>query len=293
MRIFKAKSNKGFTLIEAVLYLAIAGTVLYFISGFTFNSIFGKSKIESIQDINENNRAVLDEISSTIGDALEINGALSEGGGGSNALDTGLIGYWPFDGNLNDSSGRGKDGTAGGGGPTYTTDRLGVADKALNKANGTYVTFGSTGDFDFAHDGDFTISFWEYAPSDQGSGSQYWMQIDNVVMSGLILGYWRTDIYMSSDGVNWDIASANRTYSGTNPVGVWSHFLMKREGDTYETYRDCSLADTWTSSSVPLAQQGSLQIGQVQGNSSGDFYIDEVKIWERALLESEINSICL
>lgn len=78
MKIFKSKSNKGFTLIEAVLYLAIAGTVLYFISGFAFNSIFGKSKIESVQNVNENSRAVLDEISSTIGDSAEINGAVSE-----------------------------------------------------------------------------------------------------------------------------------------------------------------------------------------------------------------------
>lgn len=63
---------RGFTLIEAVLYLAIAGTVLYFISGFTFNAIFGKSKIETIQDVNQNNRSVLDEISNTIGDSLGV-----------------------------------------------------------------------------------------------------------------------------------------------------------------------------------------------------------------------------
>ncbi len=66
--------KRGFTLIEAILYLAIAGTVLYFISGFAFNSIFGKAKIDSIQDINQNSRAVLDEISITVGDAVGING---------------------------------------------------------------------------------------------------------------------------------------------------------------------------------------------------------------------------
>lgn len=76
MKILKTKKN-GFTLIEAVLYLAIAGTVLYFISGFAFNAIFGKSKIESIQEVNESGQAVLDEISETIGSALEINGAIN------------------------------------------------------------------------------------------------------------------------------------------------------------------------------------------------------------------------
>jgi type II secretory pathway pseudopilin PulG len=66
--------KKGFTLIEAILYLAIAGTVLYFISGFAFNAIFGKAKIETVQEINQNSRAVLDEISRSVSDAIEING---------------------------------------------------------------------------------------------------------------------------------------------------------------------------------------------------------------------------
>jgi type II secretory pathway pseudopilin PulG len=66
--------KKGFTLIEAILYLAIAGTVLYFISGFAFNAIFGRAKIETIQEVNQNSRSVLDEISRSISDSIEING---------------------------------------------------------------------------------------------------------------------------------------------------------------------------------------------------------------------------
>jgi Tfp pilus assembly protein PilE len=66
--------KKGFTLIEAVIYLAIAGTILYFISGFAFNAIFGKSKIESVQEVNQVNRDVLDDISNTVSDSVEING---------------------------------------------------------------------------------------------------------------------------------------------------------------------------------------------------------------------------
>jgi type II secretory pathway pseudopilin PulG len=66
--------KKGFTLIEAILYLAIAGVVLYFVSGFSFNAIFGKAKIDTIQNINQSSRAVLDEMSNTVGNAIEING---------------------------------------------------------------------------------------------------------------------------------------------------------------------------------------------------------------------------
>lgn len=75
--------KKGFTLIEAILYLAIAGVILYFISGFAFNAIFGKSKIETIQGVNQNARSVLDEMGNIIGNSISING--TTGGGGSGA----------------------------------------------------------------------------------------------------------------------------------------------------------------------------------------------------------------
>lgn len=64
----------GFTLIEAILYLAIASTILYFISGFAFNVIFGKAKIEAIHELNQNGQSVLNEISNTISDSVGING---------------------------------------------------------------------------------------------------------------------------------------------------------------------------------------------------------------------------
>ena len=40
----------------------------------------------------------------------------------------GLLGWWPFNGNANDESGNGNDGTVNG--ATLTTDRFGVSNKA-------------------------------------------------------------------------------------------------------------------------------------------------------------------
>ena len=42
----------------------------------------------------------------------------------------GLVGYWPFNGNANDASGNGNNGTVNG--ATLTTDRFGVVNKAYN-----------------------------------------------------------------------------------------------------------------------------------------------------------------
>jgi prepilin-type N-terminal cleavage/methylation domain-containing protein len=78
MIFLKRKKDRGFTLIEMILYLAIAGTILYFIGGFAFDAIFGKSKIETVQDVNQNSQAVLDEMSKTINDSLEVIGSTGE-----------------------------------------------------------------------------------------------------------------------------------------------------------------------------------------------------------------------
>ena len=42
----------------------------------------------------------------------------------------GLVGYWPFNGNANDESGNGNDGTVNG--ATLTADRFGMDNKSFN-----------------------------------------------------------------------------------------------------------------------------------------------------------------
>ena len=65
--------RRGFTLLEAVLYLAIAGVVLYFVGGFAFNAFFGKGKIEATQNITEDSRGVLDNMSHSFENASGVN----------------------------------------------------------------------------------------------------------------------------------------------------------------------------------------------------------------------------
>jgi len=67
------KSAIGFTLIEAVIYLAIAGTSLYFISSFAFNSMFGKAKIDTVHDVNDNGKALVDQIAKDVQSAVGVN----------------------------------------------------------------------------------------------------------------------------------------------------------------------------------------------------------------------------
>ena len=51
---------------------------------------------------------------------------------------TGLVGYWPFNGNANDESGNGNNGTVNG--ATLTTDRFGSANSAYSfNGNGNHI----------------------------------------------------------------------------------------------------------------------------------------------------------
>ena len=49
----------------------------------------------------------------------------------------GLVGWWPFNGNANDESGNGNNGTVNG--ATLTTDRNGMAGQAYNFDGNDYV----------------------------------------------------------------------------------------------------------------------------------------------------------
>ena len=68
----------------------------------------------------------------------------------------GLVGWWPFNGNANDESGNGNNGTVSG--ATLTTDRFGLS-------NGAYSFDGISNKINVAHNSafdftEFTISCW-------------------------------------------------------------------------------------------------------------------------------------
>lgn len=66
--------NRGMTLLEIVIYVAILGIVLYFVGGFALNAIFGKDRIANSQDINANGRFMLNTIFDDVEEATAVSG---------------------------------------------------------------------------------------------------------------------------------------------------------------------------------------------------------------------------
>ena len=67
--------NRGFTLIEVIIYVAIFAIVLYFIGGFVFNGVTSSSKIQSWQEVNDSGRFVTQKILESVQSSQGINGA--------------------------------------------------------------------------------------------------------------------------------------------------------------------------------------------------------------------------
>ena len=76
---------------------------------------------------------------------------------------SGLVGYWPFNGNANDESGNGNNGTVNG--ATLTTDRFGNANSAYSFVGGATISVPHNASLGFAPTGDFSASFWFYTTS--------------------------------------------------------------------------------------------------------------------------------
>ena len=90
----------------------------------------------------------------------------------ANVPANGLVGWWPFNGNANDESGNGNNGTVNG--ATLTTDRNGLTNSSFNFNVNNWSPGGSGGDkiyipynpsFNFS---DFTISTWVKRTSSAG-----------------------------------------------------------------------------------------------------------------------------
>jgi hypothetical protein len=80
-------------------------------------------------------------------------------------INTGLIAYYPFNGNANDASGNGHNGTVNG--ATPTTDRFNNPTSAYSfDGVDDYISIPNHSDFNMS--GDYAFSVWIYQMSDGG-----------------------------------------------------------------------------------------------------------------------------
>jgi len=82
-------------------------------------------------------------------------------------------------------------------------------------------------------------------------------------------------VYITSNGVSWDIANGKSL--GTIPLYTWTHYAIIRSGNTFVTFQNGAIQDTWTSSATIRATTDDFSIGLYNG-AYYNGYIDEFRM---------------
>lgn len=204
----------------------------------------------------------------------------------------GLVGWWPFNGNANDFSANGNNGTAFG--PTLTTDRLGNANSAYSfNGTGDYIQVPDAPSLNLLDSASF--SFWMSWNGDN----------NNIDASQTII-----DKSTISDIENYRIAIVEPTGNPANQLGVLSNQIEINSASVYNTTQWYHTVVTIQSGVIciyingVLDYTGVLNLTATNTNDllfgkdiipSGVRYffgkLDDIGIWNRALTPCEIKHI--
>jgi hypothetical protein len=195
----------------------------------------------------------------------------------------GLVGYWPFNGNANDESGNGNNGTVYG--ATLTSDRFGNVGKAFE----FYSTSG-VGGYIYAPNvllGEtFTIS-----------SKVFWYNLNSTNASTLVsnhdgnLGYELNIIYSVVREHYSDINNAHFSDS-TIPYNEWHQITWVKSGSTSRIFLDNRLISTkYNINSISNSNVG-LFFGRAGwGGNILKGKLDDIAIYNRALTQTEITQL--
>jgi hypothetical protein len=187
----------------------------------------------------------------------------------------GANGYnWFFDSSLTSHG----YATANGAPTVQNGSPLGASGNGVLYLNGSsWLAWPNSADWDFGA-GDFTVDWWEYR-SVATVGMAAVCRVSVAAANAFLLGHYNTpnsiQVYMSSDGTNWDIASA-RTM-GTLDLTTWTHYAITRAGTVFRTFKNGVQQDTWTSSLALKAASDTLTIGK-WSTTYFSGYMEEVRI---------------
>jgi hypothetical protein len=202
----------------------------------------------------------------------------------------GLIGWWPFNGNANDESGNGNNGTNNG--ATLTIDRNGVANQAytfdLNQKIGTFIT-----NFPV-----YSVSIWAKINTwNLGIGTGNGGTLASHKSDGLYGNGWA--IEHNQNQYCWLEYNANNNiqqYNGTPQLNTWFHVVLTSDSQgSRKLYIDGILTDTYNGAAIISGGNNyEFKIGaHIDGPTiwwfKGD--LDDVGYWNRALTACEIQNL--
>ncbi len=198
----------------------------------------------------------------------------------------GLVGWWPFNGNANDESGNGNNGTVNG--ASLTSDRF-------TNANSSYSFDGvddkiSTSILPSLNDFSFNVFF--QTQSTNGSFKRL-IDIDNA--SGSYF-----DLFISPDntaGAHFRVNNIQYNYASSTQLSNtdWHCMTFTRNNDIGYFYIDGTFVENQNVTNTPFLVNALLTFGHTDlGGYPDQFYfgkIDDIGFWNRALTQQEITNL--
>jgi len=215
-------------------------------------------------------------------------------------ITTGLVGHWPFDGDLTDASGNGNDGTISGA-AELSPDRFNTEKAAMffTGEQDAYVDVGDPPELRLT--GEMTLAAWVFLNSSNTNNGRIVAK-----QAGGGSRSWNINVEASSGGVS-NPATFQISETGDSivtlvdteplPTDQWVHMTgVYRPGEAMELYVDGELHATDTSG-IPASQFSHngmpVLIGARNGcgNCGWDGFIDDVRIYNRALSAGDVREV--
>lgn len=207
----------------------------------------------------------------------------------------GLIGYWSGNGNLNDSSVTGNNGSSANGTVTFAT---GVVGSAFSFTSGSYVSIPDIGAYNFGS-GDFSVGFW----FNKNTSTSPWALLGQDNGGGSLDKWVIMYNYSAAPGafnlhLNGTTQAEVRSTAVSVDATTWYHLALTRSGSTLTYYLNgAAIASGTTTYSggfpIPIPNPtASLILGYAEpGYSFSGGLLDEVVIYNRALTAGEVAAL--
>lgn len=193
----------------------------------------------------------------------------------------GLVGYWPFNGNANDESGKGNHGLPDG--VQLTSDRYGTLNGAYEfDGIDDYIRIPHNAALNFGT-GDFTICLWA-----NFSDRHDYHRVITKYQSG---NGWI--LYANSATVLANVSGNNNIDGGGYDVNVWNFYTIVRSSNQIRTYKNGIEVNSVNATANNVNVLSDLTIGNCEFcsgvyNQYMKGKIDDIMIYNRALTSQEI-----
>lgn len=198
----------------------------------------------------------------------------------------GLVGYWGFNGNANDSSGNNNNGTLNG--ATLTTDRFGSTNSAL-KISAVNQILCTTNKF--TNPQNFSYSVWVKSSSTKLG---YVVVFDEGQCKHVFA--WDRSLQIDNSSVSFRTYIGNGTnVYNTKTINIldnkWHNIVVTFDNLGSKMYIDGSLVSSKSNQNIAENTSGWWRLGGVDSADSliGDY--DDFGIWNRTLTQAEITAL--